>query len=147
MTLLWTLFGAIFGAGNTPAAGGTIGLVSFAIAGIIVLAPIGAALGLVGGQWKEALMGGVVGLAVGATVGVLGEEGDLLFRANFGLITGGITGATSLAFCRRVLRLLTFVSDRSRALDCIAVRTHKSAQHKSARPRRIPTAGFRKNGD
>jgi len=106
MALLWTLFGALFGAGITPPGLGTVGAVSFAIAGIIVLAPIGIVLGFLGGQWKDTLLGGAVGLAAGAIVGVLASEGDLLHQANFGLLLGSLVGATCPALCRTMLRLL-----------------------------------------
>jgi hypothetical protein len=106
MALLWTAFGAVFGAGITPPGLGTVGAVSFAIAGIIVLAPIGIVLGFLGGQWKDTLLGGAVGMTAGAIVGVLASEGDLLYQANFGLLLGSLVSATCPALCRQMLRLL-----------------------------------------
>src|SRR3954454_1276348 len=37
MVLLWLVFGALFGAGTMPPGGGLIGLVSFVLAGMIVM--------------------------------------------------------------------------------------------------------------
>ncbi|HJZ56925.1 MAG TPA: efflux RND transporter permease subunit, partial [Gemmataceae bacterium] len=54
----------------------------------------------------SALLGGAVGLAAGAMVGVLASEGDLLHQANFGLLLGSLVGATCPALCRTMLRLL-----------------------------------------
>jgi hypothetical protein len=106
MTILWTLFGAIIGAGTGPDRRGTLDLVSFAIAGMIVLAPLGMVLGLIGGKWKEALIGAGIGLAAGAMLGGLGREDDLVAGANIGLIMGGIFGTTASAFYRQAVRLL-----------------------------------------
>ena len=106
MSLVWLGFAAFVGPASMPPGGGAVGLVSGLIAGVIVLAPLGAALGLIGGGWKATLCGGAVGLAAGAAAGWLGGEASVLTRAATGLIAGGIAGATLLRLFRLFLRPL-----------------------------------------
>src|SRR4051794_17159558 len=70
MALLWGLLGTVVGAATSPH-GGLIGLVPFAIAGVIVLLPLGAVLGLVGGRVKPTLAGALCGAVVGILTAVL----------------------------------------------------------------------------
>jgi hypothetical protein len=109
MTLLWLAFGSLVGAGTAPPGAGAIGILSGAIAGMLVLPLLGTALGLMGGQVRETLAGGLCGLAVGAVAGALGTETPLLFGANFGLLVGGLAGATFLGLCRLLRRQLSWL--------------------------------------
>jgi hypothetical protein len=100
MTLLWLAFGALVGAGTAPPGAGTIGILSGAIAGMLVLPLLGTALGLMGGQFREALAGGLCGLAVGVAVAAFSTAAPWRFGADFGLLVGGLVGATFPRICR-----------------------------------------------
>lgn len=101
MTLLCLLFGAVAGAATAPR-GGAVALISGALAGMIILPPLGAVLGLLGGRPKDTLFGGLCGLAIGALAAAVAGEADMLGRANLTLIEGIIVGATFPALARRV---------------------------------------------
>ncbi|HBI45387.1 MAG TPA: hypothetical protein DDY78_21425 [Planctomycetales bacterium] len=94
MTLLWTALGAVVGVGSTSFKGGAIGVVSGAIAGILVLPFLGAFLGLIGGRPQETLFGALCGSLVGAAAGALGGSADLPAQATFTLLIGALIGAT-----------------------------------------------------
>src|SRR6516162_5904221 len=74
LSLLWLGIGAFVGPASMPPDGGAVGVVSGLIAGLMVMAPLGVALGLMGARWKETLCGGVWGLVLGAAAGWLGGE-------------------------------------------------------------------------
>lgn len=105
MTLLWLAFGVVVGACLTPPGGGWIRLVSGAIAGMIVLPPIGLLLGMIGARWRETLACGFVGLLLGALAGAVGA-GSVGYASAFGLVFGAFLGATFLAFFYRLPRLI-----------------------------------------
>src|SRR5262249_25357369 len=100
MTLLWLAFGALVGAGSMPPEAGTIGLLSGAIAGMLLLPFLGSVLGLMGGQCLETLAGALWGLMVGAAAAALTADADLLLKAALGLLVGGLAGATFPGLCR-----------------------------------------------
>jgi hypothetical protein len=104
MMLLWLAFGVVVGACITPPGGGWIGLVSYALAGMIMLPPVGLLFGMIGARWRESLICGVLGLLLGALAGLAG--GQVGIASAFGLIFGGFVGATFLAFFYRLPRLL-----------------------------------------
>jgi hypothetical protein len=105
MTLLWLAFGILVGTGTTPPSEGWIGSIAGALAGIIVLAPVGMVLGLCGARRTESMAGGAGGLCLGALAGLVvsGEAGPLAWT---GLIFGGLLGATFVAVFYRLPRLL-----------------------------------------
>jgi len=105
MTLLWLAFGVVVGTCLAPPGGGWVRLVSGTIAGMIVLPPIGLVLGMLGARWREALACGFVGLLLGA-LAAAATAGSVGYAAAFGLIFGGLLGATFLAFFYRLPRLL-----------------------------------------
>ena len=105
MSLLWAAFGVLVGVGTTPAGEGWIGPVAGAIAGVIVLAPIGMILGLFGARRVETSACAAGGLCVGGIAG-LATSGDPIFLASSGLIFGGLLGATVVAVFYRLPRLL-----------------------------------------
>jgi hypothetical protein len=109
MTLLWLGFGALVGAGTAPPGAGTIGILSGAIAGMLVLPLLGTALGLMGGQLRETLAGGLCGLAVGTAVAALRTEAPWQFGADFGLLVGGLAGATFPGLCLLLRRQLSWL--------------------------------------
>jgi hypothetical protein len=89
-----------------PAAG-VIALVAGAIAGMLVLPPLGALLALVGGRPDEALAGGVSGLALGTAAGALGPGVAAGLAVGAGLLTGALVGTTFpllVRLTRRVAR-------------------------------------------
>jgi hypothetical protein len=108
MALLWTALGAVVGAGSTSFKGGAIGVVSGAIAGILVLPFLGAFLGLIGGRPQETLFGALCGLVVGAAAGALGGSADLPAQMMFTLLIGALIGATFPGMFRRLKE--TFLS-------------------------------------
>jgi len=93
MMLVWLLFGAAIGPGSAPDAG-AVGLISGILAGMLLLPWLGLVLGLIGGQARQALLGGAWGFAVGLAVALAADEGDVLRKANVALIAGGLIGAT-----------------------------------------------------
>jgi len=92
MVLVWLFFGVLVGPGSAPPNSGVIGVISGVIAGMLLLPFLGAALGLMGGRAREALLGGVCGLLVGTAMGL--GEGAILTKVNPCLIVGGLIGAT-----------------------------------------------------
>jgi hypothetical protein len=114
MLLLWRGFAAFVGPGSMPPGLGASGVVSGLIAGVIVLAPVGVAMGLIGGGWKAALCGGAGGLALGAAAGWLGGEPNPLTRAAVGLVAGAVVGATFPRLCRLFLLPLLALAARRR---------------------------------
>jgi hypothetical protein len=94
MAALWLVFGALVGVGSAPTGGGAVAIVSFMIAGMMVLPLLGVVLGLLGGGVKEACIGGLCGGVVGVAVGWACGARNPLLGANLGLINGGMVGAT-----------------------------------------------------
>src|SRR5438309_7502850 len=79
MAVLWLAFGILVGVCTTPSGLGWVGPVAGAIAGMIVLAPVGMILGLVGARRTETVAFGAFGLCLGAIAGlVLSGETVLL---------------------------------------------------------------------
>src|SRR5215831_11627776 len=70
MALLWLALGALAGPCLVPPGGGWVSLVSWGIAGMVVLTPVGVLLGLLGGRRRDSVACGLGGLAVGALAGV-----------------------------------------------------------------------------
>jgi len=70
MTLIWAAFGVAVGMFLLPPRG-LIPLVSGVLAGLIVLSPLGVALGLLGGEVKTSLIGGVAGVLVGGVTALV----------------------------------------------------------------------------
>ena len=110
MTLLWLSFGVVVGILAAPPERGIVGMLAGAIAGMIVFPFLGAFLGLIGGQWRETLLGGISGLILGFTLGVASGVPDLQPVANLGIVGGALVGATFfsyLGYVRKGLALLT----------------------------------------
>ena len=105
LAVLWLAFGVVVGACTTPAGGGWVCLVAGAIAGIIVLTPVGMVLSLIGARPRETMVCGLGGLALGALAGMAGSA-EVGPAAAFGLVFGGMVGATFVAFFYRLPRLL-----------------------------------------
>jgi hypothetical protein len=93
MVLLWATFGLIVGI-LSARGGGPIGILSGALAGIMVLPWLGVVLGLIGGPPQATLVGGIWGLVVGVLAAAFLGEADLPGKANLSLILGGLVGAT-----------------------------------------------------
>jgi hypothetical protein len=66
------------------------------------MAPLGAVLGLIGGDPRESLLGGGSGLAVGAVAGLTGVPAGPVLAAAFGLIVGALAGATLRLYLRLI---------------------------------------------
>jgi len=94
MALVWGLFGIFIGMTSAPRGQGVIPVISFAVAGLIVMPGLGVVLGLLGGKVKEVVIGGVLGGVGGMSLGVVSGRLDPALLANMGLISGGIAGAT-----------------------------------------------------
>lgn len=102
--LIWAVFGVVVGICLLPNTRPSMVLASV-IAGVIVLAPFGALMGLCGGKWLEVVAGGVLGFAVGLVTAVVRGE-PCGFLAALGIIMGGQVGATAISFFWRLPRLL-----------------------------------------
>jgi hypothetical protein len=95
MALLWALFGALCGACPHLASGGNIiGILSSAIAGVIVTPVLGVLIALLGGQLKPTLLGGIWGAMIGVLAGFVGGAANAPLTADFGLLVGGMAGGT-----------------------------------------------------
>lgn len=98
MTLLWLGIGIAVGILSAPPERGIVGMIAGAIAGIIVMPFMGAFLGLIGGQWRETLLGGLAGLILGFGLGIASGVPELRPAANVGLVGGAIVGATFFSY-------------------------------------------------
>jgi len=105
MVLLWLALGALIGAWTSPARGGLLDVVAGAIAGTLILTPLGAALGLLGGRHDETMIGALAGFILGS-LAALGAGGDLAFLSCTGLLGGGLLGATLAGLFWRLPRQL-----------------------------------------
>jgi hypothetical protein len=105
MSLLWLGFGVAAGVltapQNTP-----LGIAAGIVAGMIVLPPVGALLGAIGGRWKESMAGGTLGLAMCTAYALAQARPDAAGVAAFGLILGGLVGATVVTALYRLPRLV-----------------------------------------
>lgn len=99
LALVWLGFGIIVGYLTAPQPT-PIGIAAGVIAGMIVLPPVGAMLGAIGCRWRESLNGGVCGLAVGTALAIVQGRPDAATVSGFGVIVGGLVGATVLGFYR-----------------------------------------------
>jgi hypothetical protein len=79
---------------------------AWSAAGATVLGTPGLVLGLVGGRWTEALIGGAGGQLAGVPANLLGRWGAPPLVAAVGLIYGGLAGASFLGVFYRLLRFL-----------------------------------------
>jgi hypothetical protein len=107
MALAWATFGVAVGLLTAPSRD-AIALVSGVLAGLIVLCPLGAILGLLGGQVKPALAGGMAGGVLGALGALLLAPPGLAFVVSVGLVGGGLAGASSSAVFWWVRLLVRF---------------------------------------
>src|SRR5215831_8574991 len=71
MSLLWLGFGIVVGAVSALPDGDVVRIISGIIAGMIVFPVIGALLGVMGGRWRETLVGGVAGLIFAGGLGII----------------------------------------------------------------------------
>jgi hypothetical protein len=106
MTLLWALSGVVAGLLATPAPRGPINLVAHAIAGIIVLSPLGAGVGLLGARPLDALVLALLGATAGVLLGAGLRQPDLAYTAAVGLIIGLLIGTTFVTLAYRMPRLV-----------------------------------------
>jgi len=106
MAAVWLLFGAVVGACSQPPGAGLLGLVSFMLAGMLLLPFLGALLGALGGRSREALIGGVWGLAWGVILARGGQESEVGAKAAVTLLVGGVAGATLFPLLGEVRRRL-----------------------------------------
>jgi hypothetical protein len=106
MALAWALCGVAVGLLTTPTPCGPIDLVAYALAGVIVLSPLGAGVGLLGGRPRDALVLAFLGTTAGALLGLGLRLPDLGYTASLGLIVGAVVGTTSLTLLYRLPRLV-----------------------------------------
>lgn len=104
MSLLWLVFGVIVGAGTALPDGDAVRIVAGIIAGMIILPVIGAFLGLIGGRWRETLVGGIAGFLLAGSIGLATAQANLFPLANVGLVGGAIVGGTFLSFLNHFRR-------------------------------------------
>jgi hypothetical protein len=94
MAAVWAFLGAVVGTVGRADVGGGLCVVTFAMAGVVVLSPIGAVLGLIGGGVR----GTLIGVAAGAVVGLAHVGVD----AASGLVAGALFGASLRPYLRAV---------------------------------------------
>jgi hypothetical protein len=112
MTRLWVLLGVVVGANTVPIGSNVIGVVSGAIAGVLLLPWLGIVLGLLGGRVWETACGGGGGLLVGAGLAALSGQVPVQSLANVGLLGGAMAGATAPALARHLRQFLELVATR-----------------------------------
>ncbi len=103
---LWVGFGIFLGVLTAPAGRGLIPIIAGAVAGVIVLSPLGIFFGLLGGSRRITLVSGVVGLGLGLGVDLTGVVRDGPSPAAVGLLMGGLIGATVVSLYYRLPRLV-----------------------------------------
>lgn len=102
MAVTWAFLGAAMGASAGGVSGGFVGGFAGMIAGAIELAALGAVLGVIGGRPGESLLGGVCGVAAGILARLVGGHPNPVLAADFGLVFGGLVGATLRPYCRLI---------------------------------------------
>jgi hypothetical protein len=91
---VWAILGALMGAGAGLAGGGIAGAIGGTIAGTVELTLLGACFALIGGRPGESIFGAVAGLLTGLTVSIAAQPASPILVTCFGLVFGGIAGAT-----------------------------------------------------
>ena len=106
MCSLWLLVGVVVGLLGAAPHSDTIALLSNVLAGMLLVPPLGLALGIIGGQWRESLMGGLFGTASGMILAMV-LPGGMAAGAivSVCLLVGGMSGATLPLFFRLLKRL------------------------------------------
>lgn len=108
MVVVWGVIGSAVGVltAQTP---GPIGIIAGVIAGVIVLAPVGAVLALAGGRARDSLIGAGAGLALAYGLAGLGAAPSTpVSVVPFGILAGALIGATVVtAFYRLPLLVLS----------------------------------------
>jgi hypothetical protein len=95
LTLLWALFGAVVGACPGLTHGGdALGILSGALAGVILTPVLGVLIALLGGQAKPTLLGAIGGAMVGVLARFVAGAPDGQLTAELGLLVGGMAGGT-----------------------------------------------------
>jgi hypothetical protein len=106
MAAVWLVFGAAVGVLTAPKPD-AIGVVAGVIAGVVVLLPLGLVLTCVGGRGRDSTAGGLLGLIVVPAVWHLAALPlPPAWAAPFGLLFGGIVGATAVGVFYRLPRLV-----------------------------------------
>src|SRR5262245_20735733 len=106
MAAVWLVFGSAVGMLTAPKPD-TIGVVAGVIAGVVVLVPVGLALACVGGRGRDSAAGDLLGLTVVPAAWHLAALPlSPAWAAPFGLLFGGIVGATAVGVFYRLPRLL-----------------------------------------
>ena len=103
MVLLWLGLGALVGSLSAPPDGGMVGFVAGALAGMIVLPILGAVFGLLGGRWRETLLGAACGLTSAILIAFLGGSTTMVPNVSLYLLLGAFAGATVPQTCRLYL--------------------------------------------
>ncbi len=114
MAAVWLTFGVVVGV-LTATERNTIAVVAGAVAGAIVLTPLGLSLVLIGGRVLGSLAGGAFGLACSPLIVELGAMHGGRSVAAFGIVAGGLFGATvvvAISIARRLFALATAPDDR-----------------------------------
>lgn len=101
---VWLGIGLVAGACNAPAATPTV-VAAMMIAGMIVYTPLGVAAALVGGRWKETLIGATFGLGIGVLCLLLADRPGVQQLPAFGLTFGGLVGSTLFTVTFQLRRL------------------------------------------
>ena len=104
MTGIWLALGVVAGALD-PRFTGTIGTMVAIIAWCSMLTILAVFLGVAGGSYKESAWGAILGAAFAAIFAfIFGTGLDLAMHAIFGLLVGGMVGATCLPWLQTLLK-------------------------------------------
>ena len=94
MMLLWLFFGALVGAAIGFPKGGLLPIICNVMSGMILMPFLGLFLGLIGGQVRLSLVGGICGVLLGAITALLSSAADPFSVMSVALIGGALAGAT-----------------------------------------------------
>src|SRR5437667_11384936 len=84
---VWALFGSFIGI-TGGLGGGPIGIISGAIAGVIVISWLGVLLGLMGGEPKATFLSGLAGALIGLLYSVLSGYAGIIYNMNLAFMIG-----------------------------------------------------------
>jgi hypothetical protein len=117
MLVVWSLIGSTVGVLTVPTSG-PIGIVAGGIAGLVVIAPLGIPLTFAGGRAREALFGAGAGLVLGFGLAEFGAGSVIpVSVVPFGILVGGLIGATAVTAFYRLPQLVLSAGGRGRGAE------------------------------
>jgi tetrahydromethanopterin S-methyltransferase subunit C len=102
MAATWCLLGYLLGTIEGIRHGGFIEILGFQTAGMLILGPFGAVLGLFTSEARQSVMGAAIGALVGMIAGYFSGDFPLGKAVGPCLVTGGLLGATCWPWIRGI---------------------------------------------